>query len=118
MKYKLILFIVVIFVSLLLVYLHTQTERFGCQISAVDWRAAGGNCRIKWWVISAKTELDELSGLTYHPQRNTLFVVADEGSLYETAHRWQTSPALSNSKQADFEGVTVNPQTGFAVRGY
>ena len=110
MKYKLILFIVVIFVSLLLVYLHTQTERLvakyqpltGAPPVELPHKMVGNICQ---------TELDELSGLTYHPQRNTLFVVADEGSLYEmhTDGRLARSEQL---KQADFEGVTVNPQTG------
>ena len=50
-------------------------------------------------------------GLTYHPQRKTLFVVADEGTLYEmhTDGRLARSEQL---KQVDLEGVTVNPETG------
>ena len=117
MRYKLIPFIVVVsvslfvvFVSLLLVYLHTQTERLvakyqpltGAPPVELPHKMVGNICQ---------TEIDELSGLTYHPQRKTLFVVADEGSLYEmhTDGRLARSEQL---KQADFEGITVNPQTG------
>ena len=56
--------------------------------------------------------MNEPSSIAYHPQRKTVFVVGDEGDLYEM----RTDGKLVRKgrlKQADLEGITVNPITGF-----
>ena len=54
----------------------------------------------------------EPSGVTYHPQRDTLFVVGDSGMLTEV----KTDGTLVRQEKVmgggNFEGVTVNPVTG------
>ena len=54
----------------------------------------------------------EPSGVTYHPQRDTLFVVGDSGTLTEV----KTDGTLVRQEKvlsgASFEGVTVDPATG------
>lgn len=61
----------------------------------------------------------EPSGLVYHPERGTLFVVGDEGHIAEM----QTDGSvvqLERYAATDFEGVTCDPATGLlylAVEG-
>lgn len=58
-----------------------------------------------------KGEVNEPSGICWHAQRKTLFVVGDEGDIYEMA----TDGTLIKQKRirpADFEGVTYDPATG------
>lgn len=58
-----------------------------------------------------KAGVNEPSGICWHAQRRTLFVVGDEGDLYEMA----TDGTLIEKKrirEADFEGVTYDPATG------
>ena len=53
----------------------------------------------------------ELSGITYHPGRKTLFSISDEGQLSE----WRTDGRLIRQeliRGEDFEGLTVDPTTG------
>ncbi len=62
---------------------------------------------------------NEPSGIVFHAQRETLFVVGDEGDIGE----FQPDGTLVKQERilnADFEGVTHNPLTGFlyvAVEG-
>jgi uncharacterized protein YjiK len=58
-----------------------------------------------------KTGVNEPSGICWHAQRKTLFVVGDEGDIYEM----MTDGAPIKQKrirEADFEGVTYDPATG------
>jgi len=52
----------------------------------------------------------EPSGICYHPQRKTLFVVSDEGRISEI--RTDGTPLFTLKIPGDLEGITVNPQTG------
>lgn len=56
-------------------------------------------------------EFREPSGLVFHPLRNTLFVIGDEGDIAEL----QLSGNLvkqARIKAEDFEGITCDPATG------
>jgi len=67
----------------------------------------------------ARAPIGEPSGICFHVARGTLFVVGDEGDLYEMT----TDGDLLQKKHirdADFEGVTHDPATGLlyvAVEG-
>ena len=73
----------------------------------------------KWVGSIFELKDSEPSGITYHPLRKTLFIVSDEGNLYEI----RTNGSLIRTEfmgQEDLEGITVNPTTGFlyaAVEG-
>ena len=59
----------------------------------------------------ARASIREPSGICFHAARGTLFVVGDEGDLYEMS----TDGVLLREKHvrdADFEGVTHDPATG------
>jgi uncharacterized protein YjiK len=61
-----------------------------------------------------------LSGVTFHPQRKTLFAVSDEGHIIEMETGGTILKQERVRKGADFEGITVNPVTGLlyvAVEG-
>jgi uncharacterized protein YjiK len=53
-----------------------------------------------------------LSGLTFHPQRKTLFAVSDEGHILEMETGGTILQQERVRKGADFEGITFNPVTG------
>jgi len=53
----------------------------------------------------------EPSGICFHPQRKTLFVVSDEGEIAEI--ETNGTPVFNQKVPGDLEGVTVNPQSGF-----
>lgn len=58
-----------------------------------------------------KARFNEPSGICYHPLRNTLFVVGDEGDVGEMA----TDGTLIRQKKvraADFEGIACDPSSG------
>ena len=58
-----------------------------------------------------QNRIREPSGITYHPNRKSLFVIGDEGHLYEIT----TDGYLIRSKRLkrrDFEGITVDPFSG------
>ena len=64
-----------------------------------------------WFGNIDKTGFKEPSGIVFHPQRETLFVVGDLGDICEI----QTDGKLVKQKHirdADFEGVTCDPTTG------
>jgi uncharacterized protein YjiK len=52
----------------------------------------------------------EPSGICFHPQRKTLFVVSDEGEIAEI--ETDGTPVFNQKIPGDLEGVTVNPQSG------
>ncbi|MGH1362184.1 MAG: SdiA-regulated domain-containing protein [Calditrichia bacterium] len=57
------------------------------------------------------TNLSEPSGIVFHEIRNTLYVVEDEGDVVEVALDG-TTVDREQVRQADFEGITVDPSTG------
>lgn len=52
----------------------------------------------------------EPSGICFHPQRKTLFVVSDEGEIAEI--ETDGTPVFNQKIPGDLEGITVNPQSG------
>ncbi len=65
-----------------------------------------------------KQQIPEPSGICFHPQRKTLFVVSDEGFVFETTRDGE--PVKNWTVKGDLEGITVNPETGLlyiAVEG-
>ncbi len=65
----------------------------------------------EWVGEIEKGEVNEPSGICWHASRRTLFVVGDEGDIYELT----ADGALAKKKRiqpADFEGVTYDPATG------
>ncbi|MDA0990063.1 MAG: SdiA-regulated domain-containing protein [Verrucomicrobia bacterium] len=69
---------------------------------------AAGNSAIQTFAVATAPEA---SGIVYHPQRGTLFIVNDEGLLFE----FSLTGNLLRSKQlarGDFEGITCHPSTG------
>lgn len=52
----------------------------------------------------------EPSGICFHPQRKTLFIVSDEGEIAEI--ETDGTPVFNLKIPGDLEGVTVNPQSG------
>lgn len=65
-----------------------------------------------------KQQIPEPSGICYHPQRGTLFVVSDEGFVYEINK--DGTPVTNHAVTGDLEAITVNPETGLlyiAVEG-
>lgn len=65
-----------------------------------------------------KKNIPEPSGICFHPERNTLFVVSDEGYVFEM--KTDGSSVSQWSVPGDLEGMTVHPQSGLlyiAVEG-
>lgn len=54
--------------------------------------------------------IEQPSGIVFHPGRDTLFVVGDNGSIAEI-HKDGT-PVFSQPLTGDLEGITVDPATG------
>ncbi|MFQ5434365.1 MAG: SdiA-regulated domain-containing protein [Anaerolineae bacterium] len=87
--------------------------------TAVPETAFDGLTPINWNPQTPQVALAEASGIVFHPQRKTLFAVNDEGVIVEIDlagqiinRRWV--------RAADFEGITLNPATGWlyvAVEG-
>ena len=57
-----------------------------------------------------KQNITEPSGICFHPHRKTLFVVSDEGEIFEIER--DGTPIYSLKMPGDLEGLTVNPQSG------
>ena len=111
MKRKRIAFVtVIVLLCVALLYFHTQTERL---VGKYEQLAEQPPSELPYkWVGNIEERLiNEPSGIAYHPGRDTLFVVGDEGDLYEmrTDGRVVRSGYL---KGKDLEGITVNPETG------
>ena len=111
MSKKILILILVVVVSMLLIFLLRQTQRFahkqnplyGLAPIQLPHRSIGN---------IAPIPMLELSGATYHPQRQTVFVVGNEGDIYEI----RTDGGLIRKgllKHTDIEGITVHPETGF-----
>ena len=54
-------------------------------------------------------KIGELSGIAHHPHRQSLFLVNDEGIIYEMSMDGELLD-FSNLQYSDLEGITVNPQ--------
>ena len=54
----------------------------------------------------------EPSGICFHPFRKTLFVVSDEGEIFEIETDGTPVFNVKFPEDYDLEGVTVHPQTG------
>lgn len=57
-----------------------------------------------------KQNIPEPSGICFHPLRKTLFVVSDEGEIFEINK--DGSPIFRLKIPGDLEDITVNPQSG------
>ncbi|MBM3295069.1 MAG: hypothetical protein FJY80_14610 [Candidatus Aminicenantes bacterium] len=57
-----------------------------------------------------RTSIGEPSGLIYHPFRKTLFVISDQGEIFEI--RTDGEPVGRWPVPGDLEGLTVDPGTG------
>ena len=57
----------------------------------------------------------EPSGISYHRQRDTLFVVSDEGEIAEI--RRDGTPVANTKVRGDLESVTIVPETGLVYVG-
>ncbi len=57
-----------------------------------------------------KQNIEEPSGICFHPLRKTLFVVSDEGEIFEI--KTDGTPIYSLKIPGDLEGLAVNPQSG------
>jgi uncharacterized protein YjiK len=65
-----------------------------------------------WIGNIAKSRIAEPSGIAYHPERQTLFIADDSGTIYEV--QLDGTPVRSRMlNELDIEGITVNPDTGF-----
>jgi len=65
-----------------------------------------------------KQQLREPSGICYHAERNTLFVVSDEGEVAEITK--DGTPVANYMVKGDLEAITLVPETGLlyiAVEG-
>lgn len=65
--------------------------------------------------IDEDEKIEEPSGIVYNPKKGTLFVVSDEGVVYETNFEGKIYSRLNitrGKKGVDLEGITVNPYTG------
>ena len=100
----------VAFASLLCAYFILSTKPAGSKDnrhplpypSKLPYRRIGNICQ---------NRIREPSGITYHPKRRNLFVIGDEGYLYEMT----TVGKIIRSKRLkgkDLEGITVNPFNG------
>ena len=58
-----------------------------------------------------QSRIREPSGITYHPKRKSLFVIGDEGHLYEMTMDGKVIRS-KRLKRKDLEGLTVNPSNG------
>ena len=111
MRKQIIILILVVLVSVLLIFLLRQTQRFAHKQHPLTGLAP---IQLPYKSIGniAPIPMRELSGTTYHPQRQTVFAVGDEGDIYEI----RTDGGFirkGHLKQTDIEGITVHPETGF-----
>jgi uncharacterized protein YjiK len=67
------------------------------------------------WVgkILKHKQLDEPSGIVYHPERRTLFVVGDEGDIAEIDTDGKIKRAQKLRRGADLEGITLDTKNGY-----
>ena len=98
-------------VGLLLLYFHHQAQQKAHERGDSEFPTPV-QLPYKWIGAISPPLGGEPSGITYHPQRKTLFVVGDEGNVFEL----RTDGKIVNEghlAHADLEGITVDPATGF-----
>lgn len=78
-------------------------------IGALDPPRAPFPCR--WIGNIDRVNFNEPSGIVYHPGRETLFVVGDEGDICEI-HTDGTLVRQKRIGHTDFEGISCDPSTG------
>ena len=110
MRKQILILILVVLVSVLLIFLLRQTQRFAHKQNSLTGLVP---IQLPHKLIGniAPIPMRELSGTTYHPQRQTVFAVGDEGDIYEI----RTDGGLIRKgllEQTDIEGITVHPETG------
>jgi uncharacterized protein YjiK len=108
---KIVLLTLIAVVSLLLTYLQRQTQRFAHKQGA-STGFPPAQLPYKWVGNISPIKANEASGIACHPQRKTIFVVGNEGDLYEMRADGKLV-RKGRLEQADLEGITVNPTTGF-----
>lgn len=66
--------------------------------------------------LDRKEKIEEPSGIAYHPTRKTLFVVSDDGDIYEIDLNGKILAekhiSIKDSDYLDPEGVAINTRTG------
>jgi uncharacterized protein YjiK len=94
---------------LLIIFLTGFTS--GCSV-IIEGKDSTKTCFAYRWVENLEgVNLEGPSGIVFHAERRTLFVVGDKGDICEI----QTDGTLAKGERirhADFEGVTYDPSTG------
>lgn len=92
--------------SIFVLFIGCSTEQFSPTIRfPYKWPGtpgSGGNID--------QQNIPEPSGLCFHPMRKTLFVVSDEGWLYEITT--EGAPVFSQRIPGDLEAIAIHPGTG------
>jgi DNA-binding beta-propeller fold protein YncE len=102
----------------------TLTLSLSCIASTVGADPLGTLFPYEWLGHIAK-DFTEPSGIVWHPTRQTLFVVSDEGDIAEITTTGDTVAlahveSVELGSNLDFEGITVDPASGLlyvAVEG-
>jgi len=81
---------------------HTPTIPFPC-----EWPGSPGFTPQANW---DRQNIIDPSGICFHPQRQTFFIVSDEGEIYEVEA--DGTPVFRLKVPGDLEDVTVDPSTG------
>ena len=109
MAYKRVLLVILIIsISGLLVYFLVQIEQ-----SATQQTAESRPIPLPYnWIGSiTKEQIAEPSGITYHPDRRSLFIADDSGSIHEV-NLHGTFIQAKGVNELDIEGITTDPRTG------
>ena len=83
----------------------------GCSPTAVSPPVTNRIASVTPVSFLALPDVKEPSGIVYHPDRGTLFIVGDGGDIYELDLKG-TVLRTKHVRNADFEGITVNPASG------
>ena len=96
----------VFFLSIMMVLQACSSEKYSPTIRfPYEWLGAPG-----FGGDIDRQSIIEPSDICFHPLRETLFVVSDEGDIFEI--KTDGSPVSQVKIPGDLEGVTVNPQSG------
>jgi len=102
MKVKYLSFIALLLIASCSPAKHAPTIPFPC-----EWPESPGFTPQANW---DRQKIIDPSGLCFHPQRQTFFVVSDEGIVYEI--RQDGTPVTNVKVRGDLEDITVDPSTG------
>lgn len=109
MSYKRVLLVIIIIsVSGLLVYFLVQMEQSATQQTA---HSRPIPLPYNWIGSITKEQIAEPSGITYHPDRRSLFIADDSGSIHEV-NLHGTFIQAKGLNELDIEGITMDPGTG------